>query len=113
MTKIKTPYTIVYSRYITEKSHMLETLQNSERNKSQRKCKTPKYTFLVNPKSNKIEIAQAIEEIFSSDKIKVTKVNTVYIKPKKKRIRGRIGKTITKKKAIVSLSAGNILNEIA
>lgn len=113
MTKIKTPYKIVYSRYITEKSHMLEALQNSERNKSQRKCKTPKYTFLVNPKSNKIEIARAIEEIFSSDKVKVTKVNTVYVKPKKKRVRGRAGKTIAKKKAIISLLPGNVLNEIA
>ena len=42
------------------------------------------YTFEVAKTANKIEIAQAIEEIFD---VKVVKVNTLIVKPKPKRVR--------------------------
>ena len=62
------------------------------------------YTFEVAKDANKIEIAQAIEAIF---KVKVTKVNTLNVKAKPKRMRYRVGKTRTWKKAMVTLAEGD------
>ncbi len=43
-----------------------------------------RYTFEVAKTANKVEIAKAVEEIFN---VKVTKVNTINVKPKPKRVR--------------------------
>ncbi|MDO4289773.1 MAG: 50S ribosomal protein L23 [Eggerthellaceae bacterium] len=64
------------------------------------------YTFEVAKNSNKIEIRQAVEAIFD---VKVTKVNTLNVKPKPKRVRGPIGKTRTWKKAMVTLKEGDTI----
>ncbi|MEW6007120.1 MAG: 50S ribosomal protein L23 [bacterium] len=65
--------------------------------------KEGKYVFHVHPSSNKIEIKNAIEKAFN---VKVSDVNTMINKGKK-RIRGRIiGKKPDTKKAIVSLVKG-------
>ena len=42
------------------------------------------YTFEVAKDANKVEISQAIEEIFN---VTVVKVNTLNVKPKPKRVR--------------------------
>ena len=64
------------------------------------------YTFLVAPDANKIEIKQAVEAIFS---VKVTNVNTVNRKGKRKRNRrtGDWGKRSDQRRAIVWLAAGD------
>jgi len=62
-----------------------------------------KYLFFVNKRANKIEIKHAVEEIY---KVKVTSVNTVTMKGKKKRVRFHEGKTPDWKKAIVTLRQG-------
>ncbi len=62
-----------------------------------------KYTFIVNMGSNKIEIRQAVEELFN---VKVDKVRTMRVKGKLKRVRNRWGKTPDRKKAIVTLKEG-------
>jgi len=62
-----------------------------------------KYTFVVDKKSNKTEIKNAIEDIF---KVKVDKVSTMIIKGKPKRMGKFEGRTSDRKKAIVSLKAG-------
>ena len=63
-----------------------------------------KYVFIVDKRANKIQIAQAVEEIFGKDGVKVEKVNTINVKGKVKR-RGRIvGKRNDYKKAIVKLA---------
>lgn len=60
-------------------------------------------TFEVNPKTNRIEVKRAIENIFN---VKVETVRTMNIKGKVKR-RGRvIGKRKNWKKAIVTLMPG-------
>ena len=107
----KTPYSIIQSRYVTEKSRVLEELRDNTSNKSVAACKSPKYVFLVDKKANKQEIAQAIEEIYAEKKIKVKGVNTVTIKPKKKRVRGRLGFKSGFKKAIVTLDKDDELGE--
>lgn len=63
-----------------------------------------KYTFWVNTKANKVEIKQAVEELF---KVKVEKVNTMNVKGKRKRVRQFVGMTPGRKKAIVTLRAGD------
>ncbi len=62
------------------------------------------YVFSVDVKANKTQIKQAIENIFN---VKVEKVNTVNVKPKKKRVGRYVGKTNKVKKAIVKLSEGS------
>lgn len=100
---MRNPYQIIKHRYVTEKSCMLEGLKNSESNPSVRKCKSPKYVFVVDPLANKSEIAWAIEQIYSEDNVKVLAVNTMVVKPKKRRKRNHIGMTVGFKKAIVTL----------
>ena len=63
-----------------------------------------KYTFEVAKDANKIEIAKAIEKIFN---VKVVNVNTMNVKPKKKRVRYVAGYTRSWKKAIVELADGD------
>ena len=60
-----------------------------------------KYTFEVDKKANKIEIANAIEEIFD---VNVDKVNTMNMKGKVKRHGMQLGRRKNWKKAIVTLT---------
>lgn len=62
-----------------------------------------KYTFEVAPKAAKEEIADAIEKLFN---VHVLKVNTMSVKPKKKRVRYQMGNTRSWKKAVVTLKDG-------
>ena len=59
-----------------------------------------KYTFKVNKKATKIEIANAVEKLFN---VKVLKVNTMNVNGKKKRVGYHQGKTSDWKKAIVTV----------
>ena len=69
-----------------------------------------RYTFEVDKRANKIEIAKAVEEIFG---VHVKKVNTVNVKPKPKRVRYAKGLTRTWKKAIVTLAEGETIELFA
>ncbi|MCD8199362.1 MAG: 50S ribosomal protein L23 [Coriobacteriaceae bacterium] len=69
-----------------------------------------RYTFEVAKTANKIEIAKAVEEIFN---VTVTKVNTINVKPKPKRVRYQKGYTRTWKKAIVTLAEGDSIELFA
>jgi large subunit ribosomal protein L23 len=64
------------------------------------------YTFVVAEDANKVEIRQAIEQIFN---VKVTNVNTLNRNGKRKRNRrtGGWGKRAGQKRAIVSLADGD------
>ena len=59
-----------------------------------------KYTFEVNKKATKIEIAKAVEKLFE---VKVTNVNTMNVKGKEKRVGVHVGRTSNWKKAIVTI----------
>ena len=59
-----------------------------------------KYTFEVNKKATKVEIAKAVEKLFN---VKVLKVNTMTVKGKQKRVGVHFGKTSDWKKAIVTI----------
>ncbi|MFW0121331.1 50S ribosomal protein L23 [Rothia sp. CCM 9419] len=64
-----------------------------------------KYTFVVAPSSNKLEIKQAIEEIFG---VKVASVNTANRQGKRKRTRFGWGTRKNTKRAVVTLKEGSI-----
>ncbi len=61
-------------------------------------------TFSVDTKDNKIQIKQAIEKIFN---VKVESVNTINVRPKRKKVGKYVGKTNKVKKAIVKLKEGS------
>jgi large subunit ribosomal protein L23 len=81
-----------------------------------------KYTFIVAKSATKIEIKQAIENLYNAgkkkgDKIVVDKVNTITMHGKSKRVRTRrgmvptVGRTSDKKKAIITLAKGHMLED--
>ncbi len=105
------PYDIIKCRRVTEKSRVLENLQHAKSNPSVSRCNSPKVVFNVDPKANKTQIAWALEQIYADKKIKVVSVNTVNVGSKKRRVRGFAGKTAGFKKAIVTLRAGDAIDE--
>jgi large subunit ribosomal protein L23 len=64
------------------------------------------YTFIVNPAANRIEIRQAVEEIFG---VRVAKVNTLNRRGKRKRNRKSMsfGSRADSKRAIVTLQGND------
>ena len=82
---------IIKAPIITEKSSDLAQNKNT-------------FVFSVDVNANKTQIKQAIEKIFN---VKVESVNTINVKPKKKRVGRYVGKTNRVKKAIVKLCEGS------
>ncbi len=80
------PEDIIIKPIITEKSN--DGLQDG------------KYTFKVNKKATKVDIARAVETLFE---VKVINVNTITVKGKEKRVGAHTGKTSDWKKAIVTI----------
>ena len=68
--------------------------------KSSSEIQNGKYTFEVNKKATKIQIANAVEKLFE---VKVLKVNTISVKGKEKRMGAHSGMTPSWKKAIVTI----------
>ena len=64
-----------------------------------------RYTFIVDPRSNKSEIKLAIEKIFD---VKVASVNTMNREGKRQRTRFGYGTRKATKRAIVTLKEGSI-----
>jgi large subunit ribosomal protein L23 len=65
------------------------------------------FVFQVSMDATKPQIKEAIENIFS---VKVKAVNTTITKGKAKKFRGRAGERSDKKKAYVTLEAGNTID---
>src|SRR5512144_2167027 len=63
-----------------------------------------KYTFVVRPDSNKVEIKIAVEQVFG---VKVRNVNTLNRRGKRKRTRHGWGKRPDTKRAVVTLAQGD------
>ena len=64
-------------------------------------------TFQVPMDATKPEIKTAVESLF---KVKVSAVNTLRVKGKTKRFRGRPGRRVDSKKAVVTLVEGNSID---
>ena len=87
---MKTPHDVIIAPVVSEKSYGL--------------LDEGRYTFLVDPRANKIEIKQAIQAIFG---VRVTNVNTLNRKGKTKRFGLSMGKRSDSKRAIVTLAEGD------
>ena len=67
--------------------------------------KLNQYTVVADPRANKTQIRQAVQELF---KVKVVKVNTMNVHGKARRQRtAQAGQTSDWKKAIVTLQKGD------
>ena len=87
----KDPRDIIVSPVVSEKSYGL--------------IDQGKYTFVVAPDANKIEIKLAIEKIFN---VKVASVNTLNRQGKTRRTKFGMGQRKDTKRAIVTLTSGTI-----
>lgn len=105
------PYAILVSRHVTEKAMALSQLENATSNRSVARCRSPKVVFRVAPYATKPDIARAVTEVYSERGIKVVKVNTINIKPKACRKRGRRGFRSGYRKAIVTLEPGDRIED--
>jgi len=65
------------------------------------------YVFRVTPDSNKREIRTAVETLFG---VTVEAVNTLNVKGKKKMHKGKPGRRVNWKKAIVKVSEGQMID---
>ena len=89
---------IIIKPVISEKANYLTDLRGS-------------YSFLVEPKANKIQIKKAVEAAYG---VKVADVNTMIYAPKvsskytKKGL--QVGKTNKLKKAVIKLAEGEVID---
>jgi large subunit ribosomal protein L23 len=91
---MKDPRDIIFEPVVSEKSYDLIDDLNT-------------YTFVVDPRSNKTEIKQAVEAIFD---VKVSSVNTMNRPGKKKRTGWVVGKRKDTKRALVTLADGDSID---
>ncbi|MCP3892719.1 MAG: 50S ribosomal protein L23 [Desulfobulbaceae bacterium] len=89
---MKNIYSVLQGPCLTEKAALLQEEDG-------------KVVFKVHPKSNKIEVKNAVELMFN---VKVKDVKTVSMRGKKKRVGKTVGHTRDWKKAYVTLSEGTI-----
>jgi len=93
---MRTPHSILKSHIATEKSHVIRDQQN---------C----YVFEVDRAANKVEIRQAVEELFG---VTVKKVATMNMRGKVKRLGRFVGKRSNWKKAIITLKEGEAISQL-
>ena len=91
---MKDPRDVIFEPVVSEKTYDLIERTNT-------------YTFLVDPRSNKEEIRDAISEIFDVD---VIRVNTMNRKGKWKRTGYTMGKRSDTKRALVTLVDGDSID---
>lgn len=91
---MKTAHDIILAPVVSEKSYELIEEMNA-------------YTFEVDPRANKEEIRDAVEEVFD---VSVLRVNTMNRKGKRKRYGYKFGKRKDIKRAVVTLAAGDSID---
>ena len=91
--KTKNPRDVILQPVVSEKSYDLMQLNT--------------YTFVVDKRANKTEIKQAVAEIFG---VRVTSVNTMNRKGKRKRTGAKIGRRKDTKRALVTLAVGDSID---
>ena len=84
---------------------IVKTVRLTEKGTKQGELPAPQYTVVADPRANKFQIRQAVQELF---KVKVVKVNTLNVRGKARRKRTtQAGRTPNWKKAIVTLKQGD------
>lgn len=130
---MKNPHEIIIRPHITEKSvglsygddrGTLRRLQSEAKKAGEPKKDVKvtendivrKYTFIVAKDANKIEIKSALEAIYNEgkkgeDAISITSVRTIKVLGKKRRRGQKTGYEPDRKKAIVTLKQGQLLED--
>ena len=93
MATEKHAHNVILKPVVSEKSYA-----NSDRGQ---------YTFVVANDANKVQIKQAIEQIFN---VKVTSVNTLNRPGKRVRTRTGYGQRVSQKRAIVTVAEGQTID---
>ncbi|HEX9863421.1 MAG TPA: 50S ribosomal protein L23 [Acidimicrobiia bacterium] len=91
---MKDPHDVILAPVVSEKSYDLIEHNNT-------------YTFLVDTRTNKGEIRDAVESIFG---VRVVRVNTMNRKGKVKRQGWKSGRRKDTKRALVTLAEGNSID---
>ena len=110
---MKNPHDIIVKPHITERTVALSYGNPYIKDEE---LLERKYTFVVNRDANKIEIKQAIEAIYNEGKkgdqtIQVSSVRTIKILGKKRRRGKSVGYEPDRKKAIITLGKGQMLED--
>jgi large subunit ribosomal protein L23 len=91
---VKDPRDVTLSPVVSEKSYdLIEDLNT--------------YTFVVDRRSNKTEIRQAVSRVFD---VEVLRVNTLNRKGKQKRTGWVVGRRSDTKRALVTLAPGDTID---
>ena len=85
---------IIIRPIVTEKSTVIRDISNQ-------------YSFRVIPQASKRQIASAIEELFD---VHITKIRTMKMQGKMKRLGRNVGRKASWKKAIVTLAEGDTID---
>lgn len=91
---MKNMFSVLKRPLVTEKSNLMKEELNQ-------------ITFEVDERANKIEIKEAVEKLF---KVHVTKVHTINLLGKRKRLGRSEGRRSDRKKAIVTLKEGESID---
>ncbi len=91
---MKMAHDVILAPIVSEKSYDLIEEHNS-------------YTFEVDPRSNKEEIRDAVEQVFD---VRVVRVNTMNRKGKRKRYGYKYGRRKDVKRAVVTLAEGDSID---
>jgi large subunit ribosomal protein L23 len=97
-----------YSQFNYSSNHIIKYPIITD--KATRLLENNKYSFIVDPSSDKITIRTSIEDLFN---VKIIKINTCHLPRKKKRVGKFVGWKPKYKKAIVTLSQGDTINLFA
>jgi len=97
------PFKTVRRPVVTEKSHRL----TREDRGGKEPAPLNQYTFEVAADATKGQLKTAIEDLFE---VKVSKVNTMKVQGKIRRVRRMTGRTRSWKKAVVTLAPGNSID---
>ena len=84
---------------------VIKTVRLTEKGTTQGE-KFNQYTVVADRRANKVQIRQAVQELFQ---VKVLEVNTLNVQGKKKRVRMREGRKPDWKKAYVTLREGDTI----
>jgi large subunit ribosomal protein L23 len=91
---MKDPRDVILAPVVSEKSYDLIERQNT-------------YTFVVDPRTNKTEVKEAVQSVFG---VKVVNVNTANRKGKRKRTGWVVGTRKSTKRAYVTLADGDSID---
>jgi len=103
---MRVPQDIIKRPLLTEKNTRMTETGGSDYEFGEDEEYARKYVFEVAKDANKIEVRQAVEKLFG---VRVSSIRTQIQRGKKKRVGRYIGRRPSRKKAIITLIAGDAI----